>query len=604
MSAKFPCFPRNAELPTPGKLKELTSAFGSRSKSILAMDAAYENYYDLWKKIREMDPLSKFTLQNMSTALYSPVSSKAQETKAWQDEKQKSGVNYPPRILYGTLNHLSSKSMTNGKAWSGTRRNKDQVLEKLFNYLNNEHLELTLDGAVAAGVPSRLESNDIPHARLGVLYLFANIQVNLEPVAIVNSAIGNLVENITSFEYIEDALDETNITFGLSLPEAMIFSAGDVMSGGSSAGNAIGGIVAKNRTATGPAGFPRHKVKRTETPHEAVQTSSFRKAWAWVKKKFSELCEWVLNKFYWVKNKIYTNEESIIKVGGSLFRKLLADGLTKLLEQLIKNTTGVVGDLVEGVKALGVALVKGIDCIKVRKDADVLKINPGHPALIVKALNDAATDEFKKSGIDAFLAVLKATLSSALAVLSVGSSQIITSITFAVVSTLKWFYDTYQTYSDAKKINEFVAEAKVEYEKAKILQANESDLVIAKSDSICHQPEKFTEFFNKACEVSNTLPLLALNSGISGDFFVFIRMVSDYGDSLIKSTDEEMKKYVLQQSNILSDFKSRARTTLRDSGLTFTSEKNDIKGYLRHAIEHHQQGKMSWGDRASAFFLS
>lgn len=629
MPYRYPAFHADQTLPTPAELKELTSlsALHKRPQEMIDIDKAYEKYYEIRRSILT-SPRYRKSLDK-SKSLF----------EAWTASKHMKRENHTPQVLYGALNVLALKNSYLGKKdWTDIERNKDRVLERLHNYIINEHAELVGD----IFLPRSLVELEIPMARLGVLYLFSNIHVELNVLAAVTGAVNTVLDSVLDFDYIGDVLEEAKLDTGLSIRldevKNIELSADKVVAAGVNSGNFIAQRLANkkllNLSAMDSTNLGRsdskweiNSIDRFNSPvrarsdasadlfneptrarsdggvdafadlynqptraransdadlHQVVRSTKFQRVWAWVKNNFYNLCKYILEKFYWVGSKVTVDNGK--KLVETAFKSLAKVGLKKLLEFLLKNLSDLAGSIVDTLEALGKFLVEGYKVIKTRSAVKKLKINPGHPQLIINSLVDATDEAFKGAGIDAALSAMKTALLVSLTIVSAGTSNLVTPIVSTIVSTLKWFYDAFKLSAEKTVINNFAKRAKISYEEAKGVALGESIGVFPKKGGICFKLDEFIEFFNEACEVSSILPLLAFRSGIVGDVFVFIRLLNDRGESMIDSENENSKNYIMQQSAELAKLKDKALIFLKDSGLSFSSSDAFITGVLGMAL--------------------
>ena len=104
--------------------------------------------------------------------------------------------------------------------------------------------------------------------------------------------------------------------------------------------------------------------------------------------------------------------------------------------------------------------------------------------------------------------------------------------------------------------------------------------------------------------------MLTLNSGISGDQMMFMKMFDDTGGILgqgsgISSDGNKPSASAQAQFDAATKYwtnlKQYGRSYLASTGFTFTSRDETARGLMWHAIEHHQAGSMSIANRALNF---
>lgn len=111
---------------------------------------------------------------------------------------------------------------------------------------------------------------------------------------------------------------------------------------------------------------------------------------------------------------------------------------------------------------------------------------------------------------------------------------------------------------------------------------------------IVYDDAAFTALFERGCQASVCVPMLTLNSGISGDLMMLTKMFDDTGGMAGQGQFDSAAAYWTR-------LKESGRNYLASTGFTFTSSDSVAKGLMWHAIKHHQGGPMSTGDKALHF---
>lgn len=127
---------------------------------------------------------------------------------------------------------------------------------------------------------------------------------------------------------------------------------------------------------------------------------------------------------------------------------------------------------------------------------------------------------------------------------------------------------------------------------------------------IVYDDAAFTALFEQGCEASVCVPMLTLNSGISGDLMMFMKMFDDTGGILGQGTGQSSngnkpsagaQKQFDAASGYWTQLKEWGRNYLESTGFTFRSSDPVARGLMWHAITHHQGGSMSMGDKVLSF---
>jgi hypothetical protein len=120
----------------------------------------------------------------------------------------------------------------------------------------------------------------------------------------------------------------------------------------------------------------------------------------------------------------------------------------------------------------------------------------------------------------------------------------------------------------------------------------------------------FTALFEQGCQASVCVPMLTLNSGISGDLTMLTKLFDATGGILGQgagqgSTGDRPSAGAQQQFGAATTYwtqlKERGRNYLASTGFTFTSSDPVARGLMWHSIKHHQGGPMSTGDKVLRF---
>jgi hypothetical protein len=120
----------------------------------------------------------------------------------------------------------------------------------------------------------------------------------------------------------------------------------------------------------------------------------------------------------------------------------------------------------------------------------------------------------------------------------------------------------------------------------------------------------FTALFESGCQASVCVPMMTLNSGITGDLMMFTKMFDDTGGILgqgsgVSSDGNKPSASAQQKFNAAEGYwtqlKESGRNYLESTGFTFSSSDRVAGGLMWHALNHHQGGPMSTGDKVLSF---
>ena len=120
----------------------------------------------------------------------------------------------------------------------------------------------------------------------------------------------------------------------------------------------------------------------------------------------------------------------------------------------------------------------------------------------------------------------------------------------------------------------------------------------------------FMSLFERGCQASVCVPMLTLNSGITGDLMMFTKMFDDTGGILgqgsgLSSQGNKPSAGAQRQFDAAASYwtqlKESGRNYLESTGFTFTSSDRVVGGLMWHALNHHKGGPKSTGDKVLSF---
>jgi len=600
---------------TPDEFRSRTSEIGRRNGAITKVDAAYDAYY----------------------ALRSEANSDA---------------------LYAALKEYLK---TKGGYWSKVSRDKTSggLLSWLYEFTTPRTVPtvLTRDDTLDQRAIHRLKTHDIPHSRYGVLYLFGNIDIDmnklsiaLEGVAAVGGAIGSGVSTNYDKLHSDKLVDKTfnlgkikdikggDAATALGVP----FTIGS-MASGSTGTKMPTDMHFKTRPAMKngkpvmlPSGQPDFEVYRAPPPvkREVPVFPTTLAMFDMIKEDpllmlnpytlagtvvattavalydaFNALRVLLMNAvtdlFHWIKNKMLVDGEWAWDVSAQLISKAIKFVVGKCLESA--------APFIGGAMDLGGGICKTIKAAKERLETYFMRrkivLNPGHPELAANAIEANMT-----KGIFAGLwSVLKGVASLALSALLPGAGNLVS----ALVTGVEWLIKFVWRIWEQSKISKFLKLARQHFGNEKSL-AEANTLMMKKKDpyyelnytskmqlhpqmdprygGIIHNLPKFKEFYKLGCDASPLIPMLTFNTGICGSLMVLMRMFDDTEAMISQKTWDAGDAY-------FTKLKQYGRGYLQAAGFEFKAldaSNRPIQGILNHAVQHHHghSGKL---DKALAF---
>jgi hypothetical protein len=561
-------FPDLGVLPTPDewvKKTGMTFSMG-RSQSMLAMDTSYNAFYE-------------------------------------EIGKSPQGERYAAQILYGQMNaYLREK----GGMWSKCDRNKTSkgMLERI-------HRVLALQFAGAnpnARALSALDNVDIPHARFGVLYLLANISVELSAANYVAmavegaTALGTIGGLAGSFDVKLNnpaKLADGNAPISLTgkLMESKQVGIGklgkqdisDLISGGAGAinlGNTLG-------VKTDGTAVPLHEAIKSKPGAGAAFrhiTSSD------ITRKLAVLKETIVNKIRALVDKVRTkmlaDGDWPYSLAGTVLKKLIDSAISKIFAAAAPYV-GAGIDIVTGVASTISAIADKLEMRSLRKK---FELREGHPKELAEAIEAEMAWDIG--------AGLKDTLKGSASLVSQIFLPGVGGLVGAIMDGIEWLVGMIMRVAENFRIKEFLAEAsKIFAAEPRLSDAEKFVEADRSKGGIVHDTKRFTEFFKKGCHASAIIPMLTLNTGICGSLMMMIRMVNDLGETSQKSFDAGAEYF--------SSLKTYGAKYMKDSGFSFKARpvpapppltrvtigthrqappfnrEGSIQGLLNHALNSH-----------------
>jgi hypothetical protein len=288
--------------------------------------------------------------------------------------------------------------------------------------------------------------------------------------------------------------------------------------------------------------------------------------------KIVELVEWL-----WFK--IVTNMETVIQLASTIIQKIVL----KVLEKVAAAAVPLVGAGID----VGRGIMQAIKGVKERLGAYFKRskfvVRPGHPTEIADAIErqmnwaiGEGVYNAAKGGASIGLTVLAAGASG-------GAAAVATSILDAVAAGVEFATKIILRIVEGVGIQRFI-----ERVKEACAAKDNGDPV---RPAIVHDTRRFNELFSSGCDSSACIPMMTLNSGITGDQMMFMKMFDDTTAANMVSQEQ-----FDAATHYFDQLKQFGRSYVKATGFRFSSHKPDVHGYLYHALTHHQGGPPSLGD--------
>jgi hypothetical protein len=410
----------------------------------------------------------------------------------------------------------------------------------------------------------------IPEARHGVLYLWENTQVEIQFGKIC-------LEGALS-------LGSTAVSTASSLQG---FQPGDARApyyaAGSGAGKlgaiAVGALAGKTNANQGsplpqrplpPPPLMRQNAIRTLNELDAQPTNmqAFKNI---LGAAFDKIHAAIRDGMEWIWGKILLNQGTVFSVLGKSLEKLTL----YVLEKVCIACVPFVGAAID----LGRGVFETVNGIKSRLEAYFLSskfiVAQGHPALIA----DSIEKQMNWAIGAGLLSAVKGGAKLGMTFVTAGASVIIDAIAAGLEFAAKFMLRLVEGHA----IKKFLADV--------------SDACRTKvggdpaRPAIVHDTAAFNDLFKRGCAASPCISMITLNSGITGDQMMYMKMFDDTSATTMVGGDS-----FNSATQYFTNLKQHGRNYVRASGFTFSSTKDDVQGYLSHAINHHESGNLSLAD--------
>ena len=500
----------------------------------------------------------------------------------------------------------------------------------------------------------RIATHDIPHSRFGVLYLFGNIDIDmnkwsiaLEGVAAVGGAVGTGLSTNFNQLHSEKLADKT-----FDMGQLKEVKGSDVAGHGGTPftiASAVTNVSGTKSTShqhyrtdrmIGPLRPDEHRAvtaihrieqrKTSELPGFAATGALFNAiaedpimlvhpvilagavvgtVGTLVYDAFNNLRVLIVNAvtdlFNWIKAKLLNDGEWAWDVSAKVISKAIKFVCAKCLE--------AAAPFIGGAMDLGGGILKTIKAAKERLETYFMRrkivLNPGHPEEAANAIESNMT----KGIFEGLWSILKGVASLSLSALLPGAGSLVG----ALVTGVEWLVKLVWRIWEQNKIRKFLVLAREHYSNEKNL-AEANTMVIrltnptthgltggrqqlipemdASKGGIIHDLARFKEFYKKGCDASPLIPMLTFNTGICGSLMVLMRMFDDADTQITQSTWDTGNEY-------FTKLKQYGRGYLNQAGFEFkplVSTNASIQGLLNHALHHHTS-IASRTDKALAF---
>jgi hypothetical protein len=444
----------------------------------------------------------------------------------------------------------------------------------------------------------------VPEARHGVLYLWQNASVETQWAKIIVQGLLDVGSNTGSM------LQASNYNAGDPLGSLGVISS---QSNWNTAVTAIGVADTANNAFNGakgsasfkgaspgakaPAPVPPSPKGSTTISLNTVQPDPGILATA--KKLFGDKLDEIIN---WIKRKIEQiwNDVQMQWYSGGIWAPI-GSAVAGLVNFILGQVCAVAAPFVGSAIAIGQGFAKafsaGMDRVSAMNKRRHFIIAPGHPQLIGDAIETQMNWDIG-SGI---YSMAKGGVMLATDIVGSGAGAIVGVVAACVEFAWKFITRLLQ----GLKMNAWIKEVKSATGNRNAWKADPKDGKWR--PSIVYSERDFRTLFENGCNASVCVPMMTLNSGITGDLMMFMKMFDDTGSILGQSTGaslqgptKEAQKKFNAGEGYWSLMKQKSRNYLEGTGFKFISSDKVAAGLMKHAIEHHTTVS-SMAERALAF---
>jgi hypothetical protein len=419
------------------------------------------------------------------------------------------------------------KEFKSGHSWKASVRNKDKAFEELGQRLDLEPVENSY-------------TKDLKHSRLGLLYLFSDMEV-------------------------ESGLFEVIVSGGLNL------AGGAVSVGGAFAGSQAGTDLA-TAVATGVGGLQVISSEALQIEGGKPPASNNPKLSAILNSIKTHL-ESFAKKIWDYLTSMFKKDanKSWINFAGDWWSRIT--GVINTVLNQVSSAAPFVGagfDIVQGTAKTVIACYERYQTYSRAKGVDM---NDGHPAVIVKSIEQIMNLAIGEGLYQA----LKGAASAGAAAASAGAAAILSIVVAGCELIAKVVYRLWE----ASKMKAFFADCKDRYTHHKSAGA-------ISDDDLLHSGIAFGAWYRAAAYALPCLSALALCSGMTGDKMMYLSMFKDQKDLVPVKPGEFMNPISKSEFErgvpYIDKLKETAKDYLSSAGFKFSSTNRVVEGLLRSKL--------------------
>jgi hypothetical protein len=483
---------------------------------------------------------------------------------------------------------LNDYLIEKGRNWETVDRNKRSG--GLMAHIHN----MTRAAPLARNVLAKR----VPESRHGLLYLWQNAEINTQWAKIA----------------LEGALSIGGATTGML--QASNYNPGDKLGGlgvignntrGDTAATVLGsGAPAVGNLAFAPTGaaqrnadpFPEARAPVIQLKDLPDDPTVMQRAKKYFGDKFNTVYAIISAKIEDMVRELrlkYARGGFVGSIGG-----LVAQLINFVFGKILVYAAPFVGNGIEITQGICQAIAAGKDRLSAWQQRSQFVVAAGHPALIAHSIETQMNWAIGKGVYNA----AKGGAKLAGNLLSLGASALID----VIAACLEFAWKFLTRFFEGRWIKDWITQVKAATCNPGDWKADPKDGV--SRPGIVFDDAGFLALFERGCQASVCVPMLTLNSGITGDLMMFTKMFDDTGGILgqgpgISSDGNKPSAGAQQKFNAAEGYwtllKETGRNYLEGTGFTFRSSDRVAGGLMWHALHHHQGGPMSTGDKVLSF---
>lgn len=420
-----------------------------------------------------------------------------------------------------------------------------------------------------------------PEARHGVLYLWQNAEIGTKWTKIALQGALDIGSNTGNM------LQATTYTGGGKLQPLGVISEGSSWSSAVTSASVVDKVHGAFNSAKGSATFQVSSIRPDPGILERAKELfgvKFSEIWTWIKRRVEKM--WNDIQLQWHSGGMWAPIGAVV-----------AGLVNFILGQVCAVAAPFAGSGITIAQGFAKGFSAAADRVTAMYHRRHFLIAPGHPQLIGDAIETQMNWDIGRG----IYTMAKGGVALAADIATAGASALIS----AIAACVEFAWKVINRYLEGLKMNAWIKEVKSVTRDRSTWKADPKDGKWR--PAIAYKEREFLMLFEKGCNASVCIPMMTLNSGITGDLMMFMKMFDDTGSILGQSTGaslqgptaEAQKKFNAGQE-YWTALKHKSRNYLESTGFDFMSSDKVVAGLMDHAIKHHT-GIASKADRALAF---